>query len=144
MNDKLNSTKGIISLYSNGKNLHDFVTIRLPEIREKYLSGKARIDKHTDGFSREENIQSMNIRVLSYSSFTGSYGDSSTYSDISNINSTIMADYFLQYLNRHKDEILMEMATYMIKDAESRKQEALQEIEALKTKIENLQDESMD
>lgn len=143
MKDDLKKTEDIIRIWTNGKRLYEFVTKRLPQIRNEKLDPRSPIDKHSDGFSCSESIQSMNIRDLSYSSFTGSYGNSSTYSDLP-VDGKMMKDYFLRYLNRHKDEILREMAIDMMDDAENMKRDALQELEVLKNKIENLQHESMD
>ena len=48
----------------------------------------------------------MNISNLCYSSFSGSYGSNDTYSDIANMDTDLMKEYFIKYLNKHKDKIM--------------------------------------
>lgn len=98
----LKETKELIA---TGKQLKTFIKDELPKIRKESKTNGYGIDKHNDGFSTQENIKSMNIRCLSFYSFSGSWGSSSTYSDISNLNFDLMKEYFIKYLNNHKDEI---------------------------------------
>ncbi|MCE8825902.1 hypothetical protein K0F25_07670, partial [Bacteroides fragilis] len=94
-------------LIITGRKLKKFIKETLPKIRKEFEShSKNGIDKHTDGFGRRESIQSMNISNLCYSSFSGSYGSGDTYSDIANIDTDLMKEYFIRYLNGHKDEIM--------------------------------------
>lgn len=124
----------IEKLAKTGKELKHFLSEILPKVRNKH----DRIDKHRDGFEiGDDQIQSMNIR-LNYSSFSGVFGDSSTYSDIAGINADVMRTYFLKYLNKHKDEIIEEMANMMIYDAKNQKEQALKELEDRKQKLLNL------
>lgn len=116
------------------KDLKYFLSDTLPKVR----SGQKMIDKHNDGFGTgSDEIQSMNIN-MHYSSFSGVFGDSSTYSDISGINKDVMKKYFLLVLNKHKDEIIDEMANMMINDARKEKENALRELEERKQRLINL------
>ena len=99
------------------------------------------IDKHTDGFGRRESIQSMNISNLCYSSFSGSYGSGDTYSDIANMDTDLMQEYFIKYLNRHKDEIMEGVADLMINDAKSNQENAIKEIDEYKNSLLKLLEE---
>ena len=57
-----------------GKGLKTFIVKELPAIREEVSScQRSGIDKHEDGFSTREGCQSMTIRELCYSSFSGSF-----------------------------------------------------------------------
>lgn len=121
-------------LAKTGKELKYFLSEILPKAR----SGHNRIDKHNDGFGIGcEEIQSMNVR-LHYSSFSGVFGDSSTYSDIAGINEDVMKTYFLRYLNKYKDEIIGEMANMMINDAKKERENGLRELEERKQNLINL------
>lgn len=124
----------IEKLAKTGKELKHFLSETLPKVR----NGHGRIDKHSDGFGiGDDQIQSMNIK-LNYSSFSGVFGNSSTYSDIAGINADVMRTYFLKYLNKHKDEIIEEMANMMIVDAKKEKDNALRELENRKQVLMNL------
>lgn len=46
-----------------------------------------------------------------------------------------MKEYFMRYLNNHKDEILLEMAEMMIEEANKNKGKALEEIEKMRENI---------
>lgn len=118
-------------LAKTGKELKYFLSDILPKVR----SGHDRIDKHSDGFGiGSDEIQSMNIN-LHYSSFSGVFGDSRIYSDIAGIYTDVMKTYFLNYLNKHKDEIIEEMANMMINDAKKEKENALRELEDKKQNL---------
>lgn len=124
----------IEKLAETGKDLKYFLSDTLLKVR----SGQNMIDKHNDGFGTgSDKIQSMNIN-MHYSSFSGVFGDSSTYSDISGINKDVMKKYFLLVLNKHKDEIIDEMANMMINDARKEKENALRELEERKQRLINL------
>ena len=136
---KLEKTDKIISLAKNGAMLRKFVNERLPKVRQdKYGIIDRRegdVDKHEDGFySNEDPCQSLSFR-LCYKSFTGSFGCSSTYSDIAHIDKGLMEAYLLKYLNCHKDEILLEMAKMMLSDAMEQRDVALAEIDAMKSDL---------
>lgn len=132
-NRKINE---ILSIAGEGRRLRDFINVKLPQIREDYKNRKGRLDKHRDGFEQGDAIQSFNIK-LSYQCFSGYYGDSSVYSDFSP-NNEILSKYFLAYLNKHTVEIFNEMADMMIKDAALKKEEALNELDTVREKIETL------
>jgi len=133
-NKKVNE---IIHLSMEAHRLSDFINKKLPSIKKTYEEHRNGIDKHRDGFEEDgDAIQSFNIR-LSYKSFTGTYGNSSVYSDFIPDNS-IMRKYFLGYLNKHTEEIFNEMAAAMLKDAKSMKLGALNEIDKIKEQIEQL------
>lgn len=127
--------KATKELLATGKQLKTFIKDKLPKIREESTISGYGIDKHNDGFCTEENIQSMNIRYLSFYSFSGSYGSSETYSDISNLNFDLMKEYFIKYLNNHKDEILIGVADLMINAAKKNKEEAIRELEEHKKEL---------
>ena len=138
---QLEQIDAILKLARNGKGLRDFVTKKLPKIRKAVQQGsRSGYDKHIDGFFRNEDaIQSVNLK-LCYKSFTGSYGDSSTYSDIADLDNGITAEYLAKYLNKHKDEILLEMADMMVSDARQKRDVAIDEIESLKASLKILLD----
>ena len=128
-NKKVNE---IIHLSMEAHRLSDFINKKLPSIKKTYEEHRNGIDFEEDG----DAIQSFNIR-LSYKSFTGTYGNSSVYSDFIPDNS-IMRKYFLGYLNKHTEEIFNEMAAAMLEDAKSMKLGALNEIDKIKEQIEQL------
>lgn len=116
-----------------GKGLKTFIVKELPAIREEVSScQRSGIDKHDDGFSTREECQSMTIRELCYYSFSGSFGNSCTYSDISHLNLNLLKEYFIKYLNIHKDEIMLGVADLMIDKAKAEKENAIIEIDKRK------------
>lgn len=123
-------------LAEEGRRLKEFIEHRLPQLREEVRNPKNYgIDKHSDGFFAETRAQSLNIKELCYSSFSGSYGDSSTYSDISGLNMNMLRPYFIKYLNIHKDEIMLGVAELMITEAKNNKTAALKELEDCKANL---------
>lgn len=135
LEDLIMTLKETKELLVTGKQLKTFIKDKLPKIREESTISGYGIDKHNDGFCTEENIQSMNIRYLSFYSFSGSHGSSETYSDISNLNFDLMKEYFIKYLNNHKDEILIGVADLMINAAKKNKEEAIRELEEHKKEL---------
>lgn len=120
-------------MMTTGKGLKKFITEQLPTIREEVRScKKCGIDKHNDGFYTSESCQSMVIRELCYSSFSGSFGNSCTYSDIAHLNLNLIQECFVEYLNIHKDEIMLGVADLMIDKAKSEKENAIGEIDKRK------------
>ena len=83
----------------------------------------------------------MNISNLCYFSFSGSYGSVDTYSDIANMDTDLMQEYFIKYLNRHKDEIMEGVADLMINDAKSGQEDAIKEIDEYKKSLLKLLEE---
>ena len=136
------TAKELSKLITTGRKLKKFIKETLPKIREEYQRhGNNGIDKHTDGFGRRESIQSMNISNLCYSSFSDSYGSGDTYSDIANMDTDLMQEYFIKYLNRHKDEIMEGVADLMINDAKSGQEDAIKEIDEYKKSLLKLLEE---
>jgi hypothetical protein len=127
--------KEIKMLVENGRELKEFIEHKLPQLREEVEKSKYGIDKHRDGFSTGAKIQSLNIEEFCYSSFSGSYGDSSTYSDISGLNMIMLRDYFIKYLNIHKDEIMLGVAELMITEAKNNRTIALKELDDYKANL---------
>ena len=76
-----------------------------------------------------------------YSSFSCSYGRGDTYSDIGNMDTDLMQEYFIKYLNRHKDEIMEGVADLMINDAKSGQEDAIKEIDEYKKSLLKLLEE---
>ena len=139
--NRLEKTEKILNLARNGKGLRKFVSETLPEIRKAMRDGSDRRDKHDDGFSiNEDPCQSLVLR-LCYKSFTGSFGDSSTYSDIASFDMNLWKVYLLKYLNAHKDVILLEMADMMVSDAKEQRDVAIDEIESMKASLKILLDD---
>lgn len=140
MKNLMQETDKLVHLLDNGKRLLKFVNKRLPFVRScEARESESRIDKHNDGFYyNEDACQSMNINRLCYKSFTGSFGSSDVYSDISAIDPELMKNYFLEYLNKHKDDILREMGDMMIADAKKIQSKALTEIDGIRQRIENI------
>lgn len=130
---KIEVTDGILALANQARSLRDFINDELPKLKARYRDEKDRLDKHYDGFEKGDAIQSFNIK-LSYQSFSGTYGNSSSYSDFCPDNA-IMGKYFLRYLNKHTSEIFNEMADMMIADAKSKQKEAIDELDNLKEKM---------
>ena len=83
----------------------------------------------------------MNISNLCYSSFSGSCGSGDTYSDIANMDTDLMKEYFIRYLNGHKDEIMEGVADLMINDAKSNQENAIKEIDEYKNSLLKLLEE---
>ena len=136
------TAKELSKLITTGRKLKKFIKETLPKIREEFQShSNSGIDKHTDGFGRRESIQSMNISNLCYSSFSGSYGSGDTYSDIANMDTDLMQEYFIKYLNRHKEEIMGGVADLMINDAKSGQEDAIKEIDEYKKSLLKLLEE---
>lgn len=136
----MKDTESLLALFKNGKGLLNFVNEKLPYLRNSELrESNSQIDKHEDGFYyNEDPCQSMNIRQLCFRSFSGSYGSSSVYSDISGLDTDFMKKYFLKYLNKHKDDILREMGDMMISDAKEIKSQAILEIDKIRRNIEKI------
>ena len=103
------------------------------ESQRSFQSRRQRHDR-CRSYSNEDPCQSLSFR-LCYKSFTGSFGCSSTYSDIAHIDKGLMEAYLLKYLNCHKDEILLEMAKMMLSDAKEQRDVALAEIDAMKSDL---------
>lgn len=141
---EMKNTDNLLALFQNGKRLLKFVNEKLPYLRNRELrETNSQIDKHEDGFYyNEDPCQSMNIRHLCFKSFSGSYGSSSVYSDISGLDVDLMKSYFLKYLNKHKDDILREMGDMMISDAKDIKVQAFLEIDKVRRNIEKIFPES--
>lgn len=135
---KLEKTEDIINLYNTGHDLVAFIDIKLPSIIKAAEDRTSQIDKHQDGFTVGEGIQSFNIPKISYQSFTGFYGSSSTYSDIAGLDSDLFSVYFLKYLNQNQKSILREIGLMMIKDAKHKKEESLKELNILIEKISSI------
>lgn len=136
------TAKELSKLITTGRKLKKFIKETLPKIREEYQShSRSGIDKHTDGFSKREETQSMNIRNLCYSSFSGSYGNGNSYSDIANMDTDLMQEYFIKYLNKHKDEIMEGVADLMINDAKSSQEDVIKEIDEYKKSLLKLLEE---
>lgn len=136
--NRLEKTEQILNLARNGKGLRKFVSEKLPEIRtEVRLSGRGRnkIDKHEDGFYLGEDPCQSFMVELCYKSFTGSFGDSSVYSDIAKFDVGLWRSYFVKYLNAHKDAILLEIADMMLSDAKVQRDAAIDEIESMKASL---------
>jgi hypothetical protein len=127
--------KEIKRLIENGKELKEFIEHKLPQLREEVKKSNYGIDKHHDGFSTGAKIQSLNIEELCYSSFTKNCRDSVTYSDISGLDMNMLRDYFIKYLNIHKDEIMLGVAELMITEAKNNRTIALQELDAYKANL---------
>lgn len=135
MKNSLENTDRILNLARNGKRLRKFVTEKLPRIREELYDRNSKTDKHDDGFSKNESpCQSMTLN-LCYKSFTGSFGSSSTYSDIADMDTGLMAAYLVKWLNAHKDEVWLEIADMMIADAKKQRDVAVDEIESMKASL---------
>lgn len=138
MKNQYEKTEETLNLARNGKGLRKFVSEELPEIREAVRTsgmGSGKLDKHEDGFFiNEDPCQSLVLR-LCYKSFTGTYGDSSTYSDIASFDMNLWKVYLLKYLNAHKDAILLEMANMMLSDAKEQKEIAIDELESMKASL---------
>lgn len=133
---KTNTVNEIKTLAGESIRLKKFINVKLPQIIDDYKNRRNKIDKHRDGFNEGNAIQSFYIR-LSYQSFTGTYGDSSVYSDFFP-NNEVMSKYFLVYLNRHTKEIFNEMAEMMLEDARSKRAEALKELDDAKQELDVL------
>lgn len=127
----------IKGLAGQSHQLRKFINEKLPEIRRKYEDKATSIDKHRDGFCQGDAVQSFCIS-LSYQSFSGTYGDSSVYSDFCPMDNNLMREYFLKYLNSHTKEIFNEMSEMMMKDAKEMRDKAISEIEETKRNIEKL------
>lgn len=121
----------MLNLYKNGKVLKEFIEVQLPTLRNP----KIRII-HKDGFVIGSSCDTFLNMNVSYMSESSKFTDSTTLlSDIHNINFPLVKEYFIKYLNNHKDEIMTEVANLMIEEAISLKSEVLSEIEQEKKNI---------
>ena len=125
------------NLYNQGKALLKAITETIPNYRRacRNASGYGKIDKHYDEFSHEDSIQSPKVKSFQFRSFTGSYGSSSTYSDLSGIDSDLFDKYFIKYLNKNKDTIVKDIASLMIEDARAMKKDAEEELRQKQTEL---------
>ena len=95
------------------------------------------IDKHREGFVRGmSDYGCIPLNIGSYESFSGSYGSSSVYSDVSN-DDFVSASMF-KAINNLKDVILDETLNVMKRETEECKKEAKEGYEYLKTLFESL------
>lgn len=134
-NNRLEKTERILNLARNGKGLRKFVSVALPEIRKAIRDRSDRCDKHEDGFFLGETPCQSLVMRLCYKSFTGSFGNSSVYSDIGRFDKDLWKQYLVKYLNTHKDAILLEMADMMVSDAKEQRAVAIDEIESMKASL---------
>lgn len=138
---RLEKTEKILNLARNGKGLRKFVSETLPEIRKAMYDRGDRRDKHEDGFYVNEDPYQSLVLKLCYKSFTGTYGDSSVYSDIGKFDMNLWKQYLVKYLNAHKDAILLELADMMVADAKEQRDVAIDEIESMKASLKILLDD---
>lgn len=126
-----------IELAAAGMELKKLVTETLPRIREEVLHRTTTKDKHRDGFVHGSPVQSLYLGEISYTSFTGSYGDSSVYSDLS-IDSSVVRPYVMDYLNSHKDEIMLGVAELILEDARQMRDEAVKKYQDAIDKLKSI------
>ncbi len=117
------------------KGLKEFIEHKLPRLREEASSpNNYGIDKHSDGFYKSTKCQSVNIE-LCYASFSGSFGSSNTYSDIADLDTKILGEYIIKYLNIHKDEIMLEVANLIIEEVKKNRDVAIKELDDYRASI---------
>lgn len=126
-----------IELAAAGMELKKLVTETLPRIREEVLHRTTTKDKHRDGFDYGRPVQSLYLGEISYASFTGTYGDSSVYSDLS-IDSSVVRPYVMDYLNSHKDEIMLGVAELILEDARQMRDEAVKKYQDAIDKLKSI------
>lgn len=126
----------IRELKTESNEITKFFNEKLPEIQKQYFNPREELDKHEDGFIEGDAIQSWDMKVC-YRSFSGYRSSSSTYSDFCP-NEKIMTEYFLKYLNKHTDEIFNEIAQMMLEDAKKLKNDAMNELDSMKSELELL------
>lgn len=67
--------------------------------------------------------------LIHFEAFCGTYGDSSTYCQIS-MDGDVFKSHFLKYLNANKKEIMMAIADSIEKEAKSLKEKAEEEVKS--------------
>ena len=99
--------------------------------------GSLGIDKHNEGFVRGiSEYGCIPLNIGSYQSFSGSYGSSSVYSDVSN--DDFVSTCMVKAINNLKDAILDETLNVMKRETEECKKEAKEGYEYLKSLFESL------
>ena len=90
-------------------------------------------DKHAIGFNKDGRFSSAKI-TLSVDSYRGYYGNSGCSQNTIVMDSELFSEFFIKVLNRRFKEIMFETADDIIKYANTKKAEAITELEdALKT-----------
>lgn len=117
---------------------------KITNIIQSLFEMASMMDVHLFGFTaRISPVMYDESAFLSLSKMiTGcSYGSGDTYSDIANMDTDLMQEYFIKYLNRHKDEIMEGVADLMINDAKSGQEDAIKEIDEYKKSLLKLLEE---
>lgn len=83
----------------------------------------------------------MNISNLCYSFFFWQLWKWRHIFGYSKYGFDLMQEYFIKYLNRHKDEIMEGVADLMINDAKSGQEDAIKEIDEYKKSLLKLLEE---
>jgi len=90
-------------------------------------------DKNDIGFNKDNRFSSANIE-LSVDSYRGYYGNSGCSQNTIVRDSKLFSEFFIKVLNRRFKELMFETADDIIKYANTKKAEAITELEdALKT-----------
>lgn len=76
--------------------------------------------------------------LIHFEAWCGTYGDSSTYSQIS-MDGDVFKVHFLKYLNANKKEIMMAVADSIEKEAKSLKEKAEEEVKAQLSELAELE-----
>ena len=77
---------------------------------DEFLKTHSDCDKHARGFQVDDRFTACKKHNVWYSSYRGYYGNSSSSSWLSILNSDVFWQCFDQYLNLHQDEILLGVA----------------------------------
>lgn len=119
--ENLEKIEQLLKNFGEIKNLFD---VKIP----KWSSDKQHYDKVYHGFSEGSDGGNYNPVSLYFFARCGTYGDSSTYREIS-MDAEIFAEYFIKYLNRNEKDVMMGIAELILKDAAFLKEKAKKELE---------------
>ena len=115
----------IKKLLSNSREIKDLFERKIPlwkSKKEKYDNTRyGFVAGGSDGWYKDCEIN------IHFAAWAGTYGDSSTYKEI-DLDGEIFKKHFLQYLNLHKQDIMMSIANQIEQEAKSLKLEAEAEI----------------
>lgn len=108
-----------------GVRLRRFVNETLPQLRDKEYRQKNGMSDHLDIFHHQsDDAPGVNLGNIVFTSVSHYKERYSGVSDLPKEIGDVMPQYFMRYLNEHKDEILGEIARKMLEDAEYYKEDA--------------------
>lgn len=110
------------------KNAKEIKTL-FNELIPKWQADRKTYDKTRFGFKEggSDGWYKSCESLIHFEAWCGTYGDSSTYSQIS-MDGDVFKAHFLKYLNENKKEIMLSIADSIEKEAKSLKEKAEEEV----------------